>query len=455
MRRGGAVRPHKRDGIWYLVRRVPKEFEHLDKREIVRVSTEIAVADDPRGIRATQKVKQLSAELDAYWRGMRDGKEAEARDRYDNAVARARKLGIPYQTNQELADGPLELILKRIDTLVEAKALDDEGAVAAVMGGEEKPAIRLDGLVDAYAKIIKTTLDKKSDNQRRKWRNPKIRAVDNLMKSIQAANPDLSKDDVNKPITKLLRTDATTFRLWWQSRIENEGLEIDTANKDIGHISKMLTGVDIFHQLGLPPVFQRLRIEGGKAGQRAAFEQSWIQEKILATGALDALNAEARAIVYLVAFRGCRPSEMANLLPQTIFLKAPIPFVRVKAVGRDIKTDDSERDVPLDGFSLEVMQLFPDGFPRYRDKEDSLSNLVNDYFRLRGWLPTDNHSFYSLRHSFEDRLTDVEAPEKVTATLMGHKWHRPKYGKGPSLQQKLRWLRKIDFKPPAHFGPLS
>lgn len=31
---------------------------------------------------------------------------------------------------------------------------------------------------------------------------------------------------------------------------------------------------------------------------------------------------------------------------------------------------------------------------------------------------------------------------------MGHKWHRPRYGLGPSLEQKRDWLRRIAFRPP-------
>lgn len=48
MRKPGPVKPHNRDGIWYLVRRVPKEFAELDRRRIVRISTDIPVVSDPR-----------------------------------------------------------------------------------------------------------------------------------------------------------------------------------------------------------------------------------------------------------------------------------------------------------------------------------------------------------------------------------------------------------------------
>jgi integrase len=93
------------------------------------------------------------------------------------------------------------------------------------------------------------------------------------------------------------------------------------------------------------------------------------------------------------------------------------------------------------------MKRNPNGFPRYREKADSLSALVNKFLENAELLPTDNHSLYSLRHTFEDRLTAVEAPEKIIATLMGHKWMRPRYGAGPSIEQKQKWLLKIAFKP--------
>jgi hypothetical protein len=87
MRRGGPVKPHKRMGIGYLTRRVPKVFVPLDRRVIVRVSTGIAVADDPKGVQALKRLIALSTELEAYWRGLADGQSGEARTRFDAAQA--------------------------------------------------------------------------------------------------------------------------------------------------------------------------------------------------------------------------------------------------------------------------------------------------------------------------------------------------------------------------------
>lgn len=102
MRRRGDIRPVKRAGTWYLKRRVPKEFAHLDRRDPVRLSTEIAVVDDPRGVRARRVVEQLNMQLEAYWRGLRDGQSAEAKARFEAAQKRARALGFTYQTASEL-----------------------------------------------------------------------------------------------------------------------------------------------------------------------------------------------------------------------------------------------------------------------------------------------------------------------------------------------------------------
>ncbi len=444
MRKAGEPKPHKRDGIWYLVRRVPKEFAELDRRGIVRISTDIAVASDPRAVHATKVVKQLAAQFEAYWRGMRDGQGAEARIRFEAAQKRAKDLGLTYRTAEELAAGDFSEFMRRLDLLIESKKVDDEREVSAALGGEARPTIMLSGLVDEVKAVQKALLTQKSENQIRKWENPKKLAVKNLQ--------DLIGD---KALTEITRIDALRFRNWWLDRIVDEGVEIGTANKNIGHIAKMVKDVTRAHQMQMPAIFAELRVEGEREKQRAAFTADFVQDRILAAGVLDNLNAEARDILYVVADTGLRLSEAANLLPQCIFVDARIPYVEVKPIGRQLKTEQSAREIPLVGAALVAMKRNPKGFPRYQDKADSLSALVNKYLDGKGLLPTPDHSFYSLRHTFEDRLTAVEAPEKVIASLMGHKWIRPKYGSGPSLEQKAKWMEKIAFKPPHAASPPS
>ncbi len=92
---------------------------------------------------------------------------------------------------------------------------------------------------------------------------------------------------------------------------------------------------------------------------------------------------------------------------------------------------------------LQIFQKFPAGFPRYFDRSESLSATVNKYLKESSLLPSDKHSLYSLRHSFQDRMTEVNMPCRVQCELFGHKFNRPEYGSGPSLELKREWLEKI------------
>ena len=87
----------------------------------------------------------------------------------------------------------------------------------------------------------------------------------------------------------------------------------------------------------------------------------------------------------------------------------------------------------------------------FRAIATSLSNFsgaLNKYLWENGLRPTKNHTVYSLRHSFKDRLVAAEAPDSLIDSLMGHKTYKPKYGKGPSLELKLKYLQQIAFKAP-------
>lgn len=66
--------------------------------------------------------------------------------------------------------------------------------------------------------------------------------------------------------------------------------------------------------------------------------------------------------------------------------------------------------------------------------------------RFPNIIPSPEHKVYSLRHTFKDRLRDIEAPEEIIDDLMGHKKSGPKYGRGHKLETKQKWLKKIAYK---------
>ena len=114
-----------------------------------------------------------------------------------------------------------------------------------------------------------------------------------------------------------------------------------------------------------------------------------------------------------------------------------------------LKTEHSERDIPLVGLALDAMRRHPNGFPRYFDKGSSLSATLMKHFGNHELLPTDKHKIYSFRHSFKDRLKAVEAPEELIDEMMGHRTDKPKYGDGYGLGLKLKYLQLIALTPTA------
>jgi integrase len=163
------------------------------------------------------------------------------------------------------------------------------------------------------------------------------------------------------------------------------------------------------------------------------FDTEFIQNRLLATDALTDLNEDARLVLYILADTGLRPSEVVNLQENAIVLDTSIPYVRILPDGRCLKTADSQREIPLVGGALGALRKRPSGFPRYRDKASNLSATLNKYLLANGLRPTKDHTVYSLRHSFKDRLIAVEAPDSLIDSLMGHKTYNQNMGKD------LRW----------------
>lgn len=427
----------KRHGVWQFVRRVPLELSHLDPRGVIKHSTKVPVAKDRRGIKAGKIAEVMNRELEAYWRGLSEGKAQEAQARYEEARRRARIFGFDYAETDEVAARPVLEIVERLEKLVSAGAVEDPGARAAVLGYEKKPAIKLSEVFSKFEKQSSTDTKEMSPNQLRRWQNGYKLAIGDLISVVG-----------DKDLTALTHQDVLDYVEWLEDRVNEEEIQAKTANKYIGHNSRMIKDINRRLRLGLPNLFAEMRLRGGKYVQRPSFDVDFVQNSILADNALIGLNDEARHAVYLIADTGLRLSEAVNLNETTIHLNAPIPHVEVMPDGRKVKTDESMRTIPLVGVALAAMKRHPKGFPRYVDKGASFSAYVNAYLLERKLRPTPKHTIYSLRHTFKDRLIEAKCEDSMIEALMGHVDDHPKYGKGPSLKLKQEVLQRIAFKPP-------
>lgn len=142
------------------------------------------------------------------------------------------------------------------------------------------------------------------------------------------------------------------------------------------------------------------------------------------------IDDDMRWLIALISDSGMRLAEAAGLLKTDINLETDIPFIKLKPhEWRPLKTANSPRLIPLVGHSLWAYdRILNNGdsvfaFPRYmngsRCNSNSASATLNKW--LRPMLP-DNCVIHSFRHSFRDRLRDVEAPTEIDANQSIPNW---------------------------------
>lgn len=427
----------RRDGIWIYVRRRPGHVSaEVEPRINIRISTGVRIGDDRVGVKAARKAKEIEIDLEASW-AARAGQGARAAAlALEDARERARALELPYKPIEDVVRESIDDIHRRLAALGVGDRRHDPATVAAVVGGVPLPTIKLSDLVDELAVAKRAMLAKYSEGQRRKWRNGKARAIAVLIRIIG-----------DKPIERISRDDALLYADHWTERVVDGEVLAGTANRNFTHITGAIRAVARRHRLSVDQVFRGLRLEGAKSRPRPPFSSWWIVNRILAPGALQTMGEELRAAVHVIINTGARPSEIINLREPRIILNSNIPHIQLRPDARVLKTDQSDRDIPLVGIALEAMRKFPDGFPRYRDNGDAFSAAVNKYLEEHKLRETEQHVLYSLRHSFKDRLRQAEAPDELTDELMGHDTHKPKYGDGHGLHVKLKFLERIALTP--------
>lgn len=396
-----------------------------DTRDFIRV----ALYTDSR-TEAKQKAFVFNEQLEAYWATLIADATPHDSTKFRKAVTIARRMGFGYQPMSIVAALPIEELAARVKAAM--GATPDQ--VESVLGGHGEPELTVKQTLTKFWAYSKERILNKSPDQVRKWKSPRNRAINNFIDVVG-----------NKSVTKLTRDDVIKFRDWWLVRIKEGNMSTETANKDFIHVKDIIETVaeNLRLQIDTKHLFKKIILKDRFATKRLPLTTQEITD-ILESPKLVRLNLEARLFLHVAAETGARPAEIVGLLPEDIHLDCEVPYISVKdRPGRPLKTAHSEREIPLIGYAVEALKQLPNGFPTYRDTPDNLSTCVNKFLRENDLLPSKQHSVYSLRHSFQDRLTAISAPERIQCELMGHKFNRPKYGLGGTLEIKQDWLNKM------------
>lgn len=421
-------------GRFYWVKRVPKRYLGLvlgvNGKPVSQVRQALHTSDRAE---AKTKAAHVEAARLSEWEALATGDHDNARASYEAAKRLSRSRGFSYQPLTELAaTDPVQLAQRIIS--VTGENYTSKVAAQAVLGTVPEALPTIMEMKDNYFDLTRTRHLKKTAAQLKRWRAPRDRAVKNFLGVV--AKRDGRSVPIPMPLNEIRRDDALKFRDWWSARVE-AGMNPETANKDFGHLSEMWNTWTELKKVELSNPFSKLRFEvrGRNKTKIPAFSRDWIQDKILAPGALDGLNDEARDIFLMTINTGLRPSEITDAPLEDYVLTHNVPHIRVRENGREIKVEHTERDMPLTGISLKAAQriVARQGIQRYRNKANSWSALVNKYLSNNGLKQTPKHVAYSIRHYVEDSLLAAKVDDRVRADILGHKYKRPNYGDGGAL----------------------
>lgn len=427
-----------RGGTYHLRRRVPLRYASVEPRKVISLSLN---TDSPK--EAGRKAAEIWHGFLEAWEIILSGDVSTGRAKLKAMENIAARYGFPYRTQKEIADPKTvsdEELISRVEVVPEAQQGVKDRIAAALLGGVEEVGLTVTDALEEFWKITVDHTRGKTPDQIRRWENPRKKAIENFVSVVG-----------NRELRKITREDAKKFRDWWNARIDAERLSANSANKDFTHLAHTLNTVNDALGLGLALPLNKLTIKETEKGQRKAFSVKWIKDRLLAPGALDGLNLQARTIVLTCVNTGARPSEIAGLLKHHVHPDGPVPYIEVRPEGRQLKNAASARRIPLVGVSLDAVKawvdrapkgdkLFPDYFGR-----DKISATANKFLRENKLLETPQHSLYGLRHSFEDRMTAAEPawPERMKCDVFGHAIARERYGDGATLEHIHRRLSEI------------
>ena len=205
--------------------RVPTRYRSVESRKIIKQTLHTDSETEARSVAPSVR-RDILADLDRRLAG----EQARTERSFDNIIALAKARGTAYRIASELAAGSLSDLMGRFDRLIkeDPKANRSE-VVSAELGGVERPVAKISDLVKQYENASRSRLSGKSDDQRRRWRNPFKRAVKELLKVV----PD-------KPAAEITRQDALALEAIYLDRVAEGEILASTANKSLGFLRTLL-----------------------------------------------------------------------------------------------------------------------------------------------------------------------------------------------------------------------
>ncbi|WP_299146789.1 DUF6538 domain-containing protein [uncultured Tateyamaria sp.] len=269
----------KRGKKFSLYKRVPKRYASIEPRTFVWCSL------------GTDSEREAAEKAPLVWSQMLDGWEAklkgdtqDAKQRFEAARELASARGFRYMPAEKIIEDT-EQIVDRVESISGPLDTPDHFEAVALLGRVEPPALKISECLELYWELARDKTQGKSDDQLRRWKNPRIKAVKNFIEVCG-----------DKAIANVTADDMLDYRAWWMDKIEREGLANTSANKDFIHLGDVLKTVNKLKRLGITLPLSGLSF---KKGELALTEDVMTAREV--AGAAQVIHLRSGAVVALVA----------------------------------------------------------------------------------------------------------------------------------------------------------
>jgi integrase len=391
----------KREGYWRFVRRVPREYSELDMRGIVQQSTKVRIADDPRGLRASEVAERLNRALETYWQSLLDGNTGRAVAEYEAARRAARRMRISPPI-EDAAQRTIADLLYRIEKLT-ADQVKDRASVQAVYDAAPTPPVTFRQAAERFIQ-----------SQRPMWSN--VRHAEQWATSL---SQHVYRAIGNMPVAELNNSRGTDLVMQVLEPIW--ATKTVTASRVRGRIEKILDWAKVRgYRDGENPARWRGHLDKllpapGKVASvkhLAAMPYEQIPAFMLKLRGVDSVAARALEFAILTA---ARTAEVLGAKRSEIDRKAKmwtIPAVRMKA--------RKEHRVPLSDAALSIVDnscgefLFPGARTGKRLAHHTLRAMLKR-------MGVDSAAVHGFRSSFRDWGSEVRSyPSELLEMALAH-----------------------------------
>ena len=255
----------------------------------------------------------------------------------------------------------------------------------------------------------------------------------------------------NRDLSDYTSTDGARFRDY----LLDKRLVVSSIKRIFSSLGPIIKLMIQEHGLSaISPLVGTYMPSGGKKDKRQPIPIETI--KSIQSVCMD-MNDDLRWVIALVSDTGMRLAEVCGLERKDVVLDSPIPHITLQPnSARRLKTDSSERRVPLVGASLwaatQAFELLSRAdekylFPRYTKGGKCNANSASA--ALNKWMKPyveDGCVIHSFRHSMRDRLREVECPSDIIDQIGG--WSCSSVGQNYGIGYKLpvlhKWLQMIE-----------